>query len=344
MKIGIITYWFNRGQATVGRFLRDSLDSLGHETFIFARPDASAGLVSKEDVWQQENIYIGKGYQPEPNEYVSWAERNDLEIVFLFQNYAFEEIERLKKSGIKTVGCFMRESLKQDHVEKVNKSYTAIYAANISDSSRMKKMGVKNIHNLTWMVHPSQLGDPKPLPEIPTFFYPGGYSSQRKAYKEVTEGFKSLKVPARLVVKTIKPPRQKIAAKNIQIINKEMSTQEYIALLKTVDIMIGVARWEGLGLHLYESIGLGIPILGTNTPPINEVVHHHKTGALVECLGKGKAISGVRACGHSPKEIALEMQYMINHHQELQKNQLKLRNEMSWTRFESQLSQILSQV
>ena len=42
MRIGICSWWFNRGQAVVARHLRSTLDELGHETFVLARPTREA--------------------------------------------------------------------------------------------------------------------------------------------------------------------------------------------------------------------------------------------------------------------------------------------------------------
>ena len=39
MRIGLVSYWFNRGQATVGRHLRSAFEQLGHDTFVLAPPD-----------------------------------------------------------------------------------------------------------------------------------------------------------------------------------------------------------------------------------------------------------------------------------------------------------------
>ena len=44
MRIGICSWWFNRGQAVVGRQLRSALDSLGHETFVLARPSRDVSV------------------------------------------------------------------------------------------------------------------------------------------------------------------------------------------------------------------------------------------------------------------------------------------------------------
>jgi glycosyltransferase involved in cell wall biosynthesis len=349
MKIGIITYWFNRGQATVGRFLRSSLENLGYEVFVFVRPDASAGLTSTQDVWAQSNLHTGSGFHPKPQEYLKWSEDHELDAVFLFQNYSFTDIAELKNNGITTIGCFMRENIGSNHVADINKAYSLVYAVNPSDLVRMTEMGVKNVHPLKWMVHPSLIHEPKPLKptDVPTFFYPGGYSSARKAYSEVVEAFVGLETESRLIVKTIKSPRWPRmlgTSKGITIINKELSTEEYSNLLGTVDVMIGIARWEGLGLHLYEAIGRGIPILGTDVNPINEVVGHHVTGALVDCIPRGKTSSDLPACQHSVSKITSAMEYVLQNHENLQRNQVAHRNKLNWDNFERELSNLLSLV
>src|SRR6266568_3254874 len=57
MRIGVSSYWFNRGQAVVGRHLRSALDDLGHETFVLARPSkdsaAKPALIERRFVWEQ---------------------------------------------------------------------------------------------------------------------------------------------------------------------------------------------------------------------------------------------------------------------------------------------------
>ena len=48
MRIGLVTKWFNRGQAFVSRYLRDALDAQGHETFILARPTKDKGPMASD--------------------------------------------------------------------------------------------------------------------------------------------------------------------------------------------------------------------------------------------------------------------------------------------------------
>ncbi len=55
LRIGIVAWWFNRGQAVAARQLRSALTELGHETFVLGRPTReTANLASaprSDDVW-----------------------------------------------------------------------------------------------------------------------------------------------------------------------------------------------------------------------------------------------------------------------------------------------------
>jgi len=60
MRIGLVTKWFNRGQAFVSRYIRDALDARGHETFVLARPTRDKGPmaahVDRTGVWDQFGV------------------------------------------------------------------------------------------------------------------------------------------------------------------------------------------------------------------------------------------------------------------------------------------------
>src|SRR4051812_3343017 len=70
VRIGIVSYWFNRGQAVVSRQVRSALDSLGHETFVLARPTTDtnirASFVDRTDVWDQPGITEASAYDIPP--------------------------------------------------------------------------------------------------------------------------------------------------------------------------------------------------------------------------------------------------------------------------------------
>jgi len=61
--VGIVSYWFNRGQATIARHLRSALDELGHESRVLARPTKPAfvrsAYIASDDVWEQPGVARG---------------------------------------------------------------------------------------------------------------------------------------------------------------------------------------------------------------------------------------------------------------------------------------------
>ena len=55
------------------------------------------------------------------------------------------------------------------------------------------------------------------------------------------------------------------------------------------------ARWEGLGLPLYEAIAFGMPAVTNDAPPMNEAIHDGENGLLVASTPNGTAKSGIPA-------------------------------------------------
>jgi len=51
MRVGIVSYWFNRGQAVVSRRIRAALDAAGLETFVLARPTKERSTAFLRSPW-----------------------------------------------------------------------------------------------------------------------------------------------------------------------------------------------------------------------------------------------------------------------------------------------------
>src|SRR5437764_4949462 len=120
MRIGICCYWFNRGQAVVGRQLRSALDGLGHETFVLARPNRPSsvrpGVVERSDVWDQPGVSAASAWEIPARDYLDWARETAVELVFFDQNYGLEAIAQLRRSGVPTIGRFVWEQFAPEHV------------------------------------------------------------------------------------------------------------------------------------------------------------------------------------------------------------------------------------
>jgi glycosyltransferase involved in cell wall biosynthesis len=329
MKIGIVAYWFNGGQGVVGRHLRSALDSLGHETFVLARPAPDRfvwpGQVRTDDVWAQERVTPGSKRQIPGAEYERWASDNALDAIFFDQNYQFDEIRALSEAGILTLGRFVWESFGENHVAPARAALDVIYSLTTCEQDRYLSFGIQS-PRVHWGCHPELLGNP-PAAESHDevrFFYPGGQLSLRKPTGAVVEAFRRVDAPnLRLIIKAQRPlqrrdlmpsedladlaaagdecPGEDLAAEleatdeRIRVITHDLSTDDHHAVFRSADVCLAPSRWEGLGLHLFESVSFGLPLIVNADPPANEVVTHGVNGLLVDSFQIGTAPSGIPA-------------------------------------------------
>ena len=61
----------------------------------------------------------------------------------------------------------------------------------------------------------------------------------------------------------------------------DQPTAEHLREVASCDVCLAPARWEGLGLPLYEAIAFGMPAITNDAPPMNEAIHDGVNGLLV---------------------------------------------------------------
>lgn len=306
MRVGICAYWFNRGQGVVARQIRSALDELGHETFVLARPTRAKNIrpafIDHSGVWDQPNVTDASEYRIPAAEMVSWGAENELELALFDQNYEFESIAALRDSGVRTVGRFVWEQFAPEHVEPAKRALDAVYSLTACEQERYGGMGIES-PRVRWGIHPDLLGyADTPKREALTLFYPAGFLSKRKPVAEILKAFRGLdRDDARLVVKgqvereldtiergTRRDPR-------VEVVIEDLPTDEHLRLFAAAHVCVAPSRWEGLGLHLYESMALGLPVITNDNAPMNEVVRDGENGLLVAARRRGKAKSGIPA-------------------------------------------------
>ena len=307
MRIGICAYWFNRGQGVVARQVRTALDELGHETFVLARPTRESNIrsafVDRSDVWDQPGITEASSYEIPAREYLDWARERDLEIAFFDQNYGFEGIAELRRSGVRTIGRFVWEQFSRDDVAPATESLDVIYSLTRCERERYAGFGIESPY-VQWGVHPELLqyataaGDGDR--DITRFFYPAGFLSKRKPLKPVLNAFSGVSDPQiRLTVKAQverQAKRLHRAAEEdprIEVVLEDLPTDEHLRRFAAADVCLAPSRWEGLGLHLYEAAAFGLPTITNDDPPMNEVIKDGVNGLLVKSKRKGEAKSGI---------------------------------------------------
>jgi len=320
MRVGICAYWFNRGQGVVARQVRSALDELGHETFVLARPTRAKNIrpsfVDHTGVWDQPRVTEASAYKVAADELVAWGRENELDLALFDQNYEFEAIEALRASGVTTVGRFVWEQFGSEHVAPAERALETIYSLTACEQERYSTLGIAS-PRVRWGIHPELLEYERvesresrvdrPL----RFFYPAGFLSKRKPVAEILKAFRRFPDPtAKLVIKGQVEREVDLLRRGadrdprVEVVLEDLPTAEHMRLFAAADVCVAPSRWEGLGLHLYESMALGLPVITNDTPPMNEVIHDGDNGLLIPSRRRGRARSGIPAYATSVRELA----------------------------------------
>src|SRR5688572_7873520 len=317
MRIGVVTKWFNRGQPVVGRHTRSALDSLGHETFVLARPKKERGpqpgALSRDDVWDQPGVTEASAYDIPLAEYLEWIESEQIEAILCDQNYGFAELAELRARGVKVIGRFVWEHFTAEHIEGARSAYDVIFSMTRAEQERYRELGLETPY-VPWGCHPElvEIGKAAAARRASegavTFVFTGGFLGHRKPLEPVLEAWSRVKSErARLVVKA-QVERSRLASaeraakrdKRIELRIGDEPTAEHLASVAAADVTLSPARWEGLGLPLYEAVAFGQPAITNDTAPMNEITIHERNGLLVASAPDGTARSGILAHAFDP--------------------------------------------
>jgi 1,2-diacylglycerol 3-alpha-glucosyltransferase len=318
MRIGICAYWFNRGQGVVARQIRSALDSLGHETYVLARPTRAKNIrpafVDRSGVWDQPRITEASHYRIPRAELLAWGADNELELALFDQNYGFREIAALRATGVRTIGRFVWEQFEAGHVEAAREAFDVVYSLTEAERERYAELGIAS-PRVRWGIHPELLAFTKPPPDpgagAQLFFYPAGFLSRRKPLPQLLKAFRRVEGDdVRLLVKGQVDREADLLDQGrrrdprIEVILSDLPLDEHLRLFASADVCVAPSRWEGLGLHLYEAMALGLPVITNDAPPMNEVIVDGSNGLLVRSRRKGKASSGIPAQLPSVRDLS----------------------------------------
>jgi 1,2-diacylglycerol 3-alpha-glucosyltransferase len=310
MRVGIVTKWFNRGQAFVSRYVRDALDETGHETFILARPTKDKGPmaahVDRSGVWDQPGVTEASDWEVPLEEYRRWIDDNGIEVVHWDNCYQHDEIAELRRSGVKTVGRFVWEMFSPEDAAPAKEAYDVLYSMTRCEQNRYRDLGIDSPY-VQWGLHPELLDAASAAKssgghddDLVRFYFPGALLGPRKPHKEVVEAFRAAQGDnLRLIFKAQLERRMKYLERaaaedpRIELVIDDMPTDEHLRLFANCDVCLGPSRWEGLGLFLYEAVAFEMPQITNDSPPMNEVVVDGVNGILVPDLQDDTAPSGI---------------------------------------------------
>ena len=359
MRIGLVSKWFASGQAVVTRYVRGALDGLGHETFVLNKPGKGprADLDRVPDpVWDQPGVTDASEADIPVDEYLAWAEDNQLDAVMCDQNDQFEEIRALREAGVRTIGRFVWESFAEADAEPAKAAYDVIYSYTRAEQERYRELGIGETPLLTYGCHPelieyapdgSSASRPGPsgfaadAQEV-WFYVPGSFMGKRKPFPEIVEAFTRargdhLRLLIRGQVDRKGGKLEKAAGgdERVRIELEDRPTDEHLRQFAACHVCLSPSRWEGLGLPLFEAMAFGMPSITNDSPPMNEAVIDGRNGICVDSVPWGEAGSGIPAFDPDFDQLtaAIERLGDADERQRLSEGAIEMRDgERSWDR------------
>ena len=122
-----------------------------------------------------------------------------------------------------------------------------------------------------------------------TFVFTGGFLGRRKPLEPVLEAWAQVRSErARLIVKAqVERSRlagaEKAAAADprIELRIADEPTRQHLETVAAADVTLSPARWEGLGLPLYEAVAFGQPAITNAVAPMDEITLDGVNGLTV---------------------------------------------------------------
>lgn len=283
MNIGFVSTWYERGAAYVTRQYIELLKEK-HQVFVYAR----AGEKEKANQeWNQDYVTWGK-QTAEYGKVVwsdlkKWIQRNQIEVVLFNEQQRMDILADIKlHMPTLKIGAYI-DYYRRDTIEKHK-----IYDFLICNTRR---------HFETFQWHPQCYYVPwgtdvelfryreREGDEV-IFFHSMGRST-RKGTNILLETFlhTDLCEKSQLIIHTQLDELRKqgydymaLKAKNVEVIEQTVTAP---GLYHMGDVYVYPCELDGLGLSIYEAFSCGMPVIGTDVPPINEPINE-TNGRLVK--------------------------------------------------------------
>lgn len=291
MNVGIVTTWFERGAAYVSRQYRDVLQG-EHDVFIYARGGESYLL--QESGWAGERTTVGKkpkntiGTAIDLGDFRRWIDKNRITCVIFNEQQWWPPVILCKRLGVLT-GAYI------DYYTEQTITLFGCYDFLLCNTKR---------HYEVFDWHPQCFYIPwgtdvelfKPQQksrhenEFLTFFHSAGMNPGRKGTDLVIRALAELHNNTKLIVHTQKPLdkcfpdltdliRLLVDNNRLQVIEKTVGAP---GLYYLGDVYLYPSLLDGIGLTIAEAMASGLPVITTNSPPMNEFVVENTNGQLVD--------------------------------------------------------------
>lgn len=274
-KIGFVSTWFERGAAYVTRQYVDLLKE-SNEVFIFARGEDYA---TDDENWNSYAVTWGKKKRQyderiQWKQFKKWIEDNKLDIVFFNEQ---REISIVIKTRIAFPDLILGSYIDYYKAGKVKEF--EVYDFLICNTLRHYSAFSwhKQCFYVKWGTD-TELFKPKGEKHDELVFFHSAGRTTRKGTIPLIKVFTETDLwkRSRLVLHTQVPAerftnlsRTELEEKNIELIEETIPAP---GAYYRGDVYVYPAELDGLGLTIYEALSSGLPVIGTDIPPINEII------------------------------------------------------------------------
>lgn len=278
MNIGFISAWCEQGAGYVTKQYIDLLSDK-HNIFVYARGNAGD---RRDDKWNQDFVTWGKKTPGTMcivwKDLKKWIVKNNLHVLFFNEQQDMSILAEIKKSMPHLIIGAYIDYYKRNTIRKHE-----IYDFLICNTKR---------HFETFEWHPQcyyvpwgtdvelYSYEPHKEAQFVTFFHSMGNSDRKGtlALLDVfinTDLYKKSQLVLHTQVKSEWFKKQgydyeELSKKNVKIIEKTVTAP---GLYYLGDVYVYPAELDGLGLTIYEALSSGLPVIGTDVPPINEPIN-----------------------------------------------------------------------
>jgi len=308
MKIGIVTTWFERGAAYVSKQFMETLQSLGHDVFIYAR--GGEKFANDDESWALPNVTWNEFlYSPintdiAKKQYQTWLKTNKIDAVIFNEQHYWAPIIWTKQLDIPAIAYI-------DYYTQTTLPIFEIYDQLWCNTKR--HFSAFNWHNgakyIPWGTNIALYSARPKSAEYEktavkrTFFHSAGMNPHRKGtdlfLQSLTKVDESELAKCQVIIhtqvdliKTFPNLKQQIerlqSAGKLVIIHKTVSAP---GLYYLGDVYVYPTRLEGIGLTIAEAMAAGLPVIIPDEQPMNEFVYDHYP-FLVDIASKGTRDDG----------------------------------------------------
>jgi 1,2-diacylglycerol 3-alpha-glucosyltransferase len=287
LNIGFVSTWFDHSQAYVTKALQEVL-AKEHNTFIFARQGDVFGEAKLETkgFWEVPNLFTYPHYQIPAEVLANWIEKNELDAVIFNEEYDWNLVVTAKEKGAKVFTYL-------DYCKDDWKENMGWYDGVLCSTKRTFDL-IKNLcpsYYIGWGID-TAVFTPQNIKEKYTFFHNAGWLgiNYRKMTPAVILAFEAvsrikpeytLLLHSQVELEKFPPEIAKIVKQNRNI-TFEQKTVSPPGLYHSGKIYVYPSKLEGLGLTVLEALSCGLPVIATDTAPMNEFVKDGFNGFLVK--------------------------------------------------------------